>query len=216
MSSASTILFIQFARAPREGMVKTRMFPALSPEGACQLHRELMLWTCRRLLDSGLGDVELWLSEASADAAVAQCVQLGVRALRQQQGEDLGERMYHAICDGLERYQQVVLVGSDCPGIDREYLMAATAALREHRLVLGPATDGGYVLIGLTASNRALFTEVSWGDATVFKTTVQRAEQLGWSWHALSPLHDVDRPDDLSSWEMLRKAQGFSGRQGEA
>ncbi len=210
MSVAPSTLFIQFARAPRVGKVKTRMLPALSPENACELHRQLMQWTCRRLVGSGLGDVELWLSEASTDPTVAQCLQWGVQALRQQRGVDLGERMHHAIRDGLRRYHQVVLVGSDCPGIDRGYLAAALSVLRHNDVVLGPATDGGYVLLGVTKSPRALFTGVPWGEASVFQDTVQRAQELDLSWRALSPLSDVDRPEDLSVWEALRKADDLA------
>jgi rSAM/selenodomain-associated transferase 1 len=181
------------------------MFPALSPDQACQLHRELLLWTCGSLLGSGLADVEVWLSEPSDDPAVEQCIALGIAAVRRQCGADLGERMHHAISDGLRRYRQVILVGSDCPAIDRTYLQAALAALARVELVVGPATDGGYVLLGARRIRPELFSGVAWGGCSVFAETVQRADRLGLDWQALPALQDIDRPEDLPAWEHLKQ-----------
>jgi len=202
------VLFIQFAKSPLPGRVKTRMQPCLSAEQACALHTELLLWTWRTLHDAALADLELWVSGDTGHPVFKQCRSLEAGAVRLQQGADLGERMYHAIADGLGRYRKVILVGSDCPEIDTAYLKAAVQALDTQPLVLGPATDGGYVLIGATRIQAALFAGVSWGEGSVFTQTQQRINELGESYFELRPLSDIDRPGDLPAWESLREEPG--------
>ena len=196
-------LFIQFAREPVPGLVKTRMQPLLSAEQACVLHSELLWWTCQTLCEARMADVELWVCGCSSHPAFSRCEALGASAIHVQQGNDLGERMYHAIEHGLTRYKKVILVGSDCPQIDTQYLELALEALDSKPLVLGPATDGGYVLIGATRIQPALFKGVSWGEERVFTETVERMRALGEDWSELEPLSDIDRPEDLALWGQL-------------
>lgn len=199
-------LLIQFARAPRPGFVKTRMQPMLSPHQAASLHRQLVLWTNRTLVSCGLGPVQLWVSADAGSAVFRSCLRGGTSAIRLQQGADLGERMYHALSQGLQNYRKVILVGSDCPALDKEYLSAALAALDRRELVLGAAEDGGYVLIGARRVRPELFAGVSWGQATVFAQTRRRIERAGMSWQALPALQDIDRPEDLPAWERIKRA----------
>ena len=91
------VLLIQFAKSPLPRTVKTRMLPILSAEQACDLHQELLLWTCRTLCESAVGDVELWVSGDLEHPAFDRCRQYGVSALRAQMGGDLGERMFNAM-----------------------------------------------------------------------------------------------------------------------
>lgn len=201
--SRKEALFIQFAREPIPGKVKTRMQALLSAEQACALHCDLLRWTCNTLCGAQMADVELWVSENKRHPVFEQCSALGVSERRTQRGADLGQRMYHAICDGLARYHKVILVGSDCPAIDAEYLGTALQALDKGALVLGPATDGGYVLIGATRIQPALFQGVYWGQDSVFTQTVERAAELGETWTQLKTLSDIDRPEDLVLWEEI-------------
>ncbi len=203
MTGVPDTLFIQFARAPRAGQVKTRMLSALSPAQACDLHRELMCWTCEQLLATG-NAVELWLDQRSEDQAVRHCLASGVSALRQQCGGDLGARMHHALSDGLARCGQVVLVGSDCPGIDGPYLGAALERLRHADIVIGPALDGGYVLLAANRIDGGLFQGIGWGGPSVYGDTLERAARLGLSWESLPALRDIDRPEDLTAWRRIR------------
>jgi len=204
--SKKDLLFIQFAKEPRPGEVKTRMQPTLNAAQACALHCELLLWTCRHLCEAGLADVELWIAGADDYPVFEQCKSLGVTELRSQRGADLGERMYHALEDGLARYRKVILVGSDCPALNRDYLSDAEAALDNCPVVLGPAEDGGYVLIGASHIRGALFEGIRWGGATVFAETVERMTALGMSWSQLQSLADIDRPGDLPHWFELKSA----------
>lgn len=194
------VLIIQFAREPVPGMVKTRMLPELSPEQACELHRELVFWTAKILAASGVGDVELSVAGNTGSPLFQQCTALGVQAVRRQSGSDLGERMYGALAEGLSRYSKVLLVGSDSPQIDRSYLEGAVTALDDNDVVLGPAEDGGYVLIGLRSVDRRWFEDIVWGVETVYAETVRQLELTQAKWQALPVLRDIDRPEDLPLW----------------
>ena len=206
--SRAASLLIQFAREPVPGQVKTRMMPQLSAAQACQLHRELVLWTSAQLLASGLGDVELSVAGDIHHCLFQQCRERGTLALTQQRGADLGERMYRAIHRGLGHYERVILVGSDCPSIDAAYLDAALRGLDNYPLVLGPAQDGGYVLVGARQVSMAMFRDVAWGTAQVYEQTAQRLCQEGLKWHELPWLADVDRPEDLALWTQLSSEVG--------
>jgi rSAM/selenodomain-associated transferase 1 len=205
-------LFIQFAREPAVGAVKTRMIPHLSPVEACALHGELVLWTAGTLVGAGLGRVELAVAGATEHSLFQRCLRLGVAGLGCQQGADLGERMYNALATGLARFEQVVLVGSDCPAIDADYLTRALAALGQAEVVLGPAADGGYVLIGARRVRREVFEGIPWGTAAVFAETAQRLRRLDMSWLELPTLVDIDRPEDLAHWSALRDARATAFR----
>ncbi|MEZ5572411.1 MAG: TIGR04282 family arsenosugar biosynthesis glycosyltransferase [Halioglobus sp.] len=197
------VLLIQFAREPQIGRVKTRMMPFLSAAQACRLHSDLTLWTTRQLLASALGPVEVIVAGDTSHALFKQCQSLGVKAVRQQCGADLGQRMYNSLRDALTRYQSVILVGSDCPGIDTAYLSKAVQALQRSTVVIGPATDGGYVLIGARAIDEAIFRGISWGSDQVYASTVNVLQTVCVDWEALPCLSDIDRPEDLTVWETV-------------
>jgi rSAM/selenodomain-associated transferase 1 len=199
-----SVLLLQFAREPVEGGVKTRMMPHLSAHQACQLHCELVLWTSAQLATSGLGDTELCVAGDPTHSLFERCSAMGIHRISRQCGQDLGERMFVALRDSLQRYGKVILVGSDCPAIDRGYLEQAVHALDTAPLVLGPAQDGGYVLIGASSISEALFDNIPWGTAQVYAATVSAMLQQGLCWSELAALADVDRPNDLVAWHRLR------------
>ena len=205
--SVQDVLLIQFAREPLPGRVKTRMLPAHSPEQACELHQELVYWTAQVLTSAHLGRVELAVAGSTGSPLFKQCQNLGVQAVLRQSGKDLGERMYNALATGLQRHPKVILVGSDSPQIDRQYLKSAIDALDSCDVVLGPAEDGGYVLVGVSQLDTRWFEGVNWGTATVYAETVGRFELTGASWQHLAVLQDIDRPEDLPLWRTI-VAQG--------
>lgn len=204
-SHSAEVLLIQFARSPREGEVKTRLIPHLGAAGACELHCELTRWTCGQLLASELGPVELAVAGGIDHPLFDNCRAQGVNRIYAQQGADLGQRMYHALHAGLARAACVILVGSDCPGIDPEYLQQAVLALCSASVVLGPAADGGYVLIGARRISEAVFSGIPWGTELVFAKTVQALDAARLDWVALPVLTDIDRPSDLPVWDALRR-----------
>jgi rSAM/selenodomain-associated transferase 1 len=118
--------------------------------------------------------------------------------LVEQPAGDLGERMRRIATLGLAESDAVILMGNDCPALDGDYLRAAGGALQEQPVVIGPAEDGGYVLLGLRRIDAALFSDMPWGTERVFDMTLQRLQQLDWRPALLPALWDVDRPEDLS------------------
>jgi rSAM/selenodomain-associated transferase 2/rSAM/selenodomain-associated transferase 1 len=117
---------------------------------------------------------------------------------RPQQGRDLGQRLIHAIEESFAAGAgQVLVIGTDAPELTPAILQQATAALEEHDLVVGPAIDGGYYLIGLTRCEPKLFQDIAWGTAAVLAQTLTAAHRLGFHVHRLPPLSDVDHPEDL-------------------
>jgi uncharacterized protein len=206
------LLLIQFAKSPVPGRVKTRMLSAMDAQQACDLHIKLLQWTCRILCRAGLGSVELQVAGAIDSPAIQACREFGLDAIGSQCGTDLGERMYRAIDEGLSRYRKVILVGSDCPALDSAYLQEASAALDSNQVVIGPAEDGGYVLIGATVISAALFRGIVWGQDRVFADTARVLDGAGWCWQRLSVLSDIDRPADLPGWRALQISEQASGR----
>ena len=200
------VLLLQFAREPVPGQVKTRMIPYLTPIQACDLHRELVVWTCDQLLAAQLGDVEIAVAGKPHDPLFSHCLSSGVTQLSRQRGRDLGQRMHNALRKGLAAYASVVLVGSDCPGINGDYIRLALQGLREVDVVLGPALDGGYVLIAVKRLDPQLFEGIPWGTGEVLRHTESALELTGLSWRTLPPLADVDVPGDLPVWEKFKKA----------
>ncbi|KGE04264.1 Glycosyltransferase [Pseudohaliea rubra DSM 19751] len=179
------------------------MYPFLDAVGACELHCALLTHTARQLAAVSGCTRELWIAGNPAHPVLERAAALGQATLRRQAGVDLGERMQHALASALERASRAVLVGSDCPELDAAYVEAAFDALSTADVVLGPALDGGYVLIGVRRLNPALFHSVSWGSDRVLAQTRERIASLGWRSTLLEPLRDIDRPEDLVAWEAV-------------
>lgn len=187
------------ARAPRLGRVKTRLAPLLGDAGALMLHRQLVESTLFRARDAALGAVTLWVADGDDDPEVQTCAARQRVALRAQQGADLGERMHAALAHSLQRSTAALLIGTDCPALQPRHLQQAAQALAAHEIVLIPAHDGGYVLIGLAQLAQppaALFDGIAWGSPSVLAATRERIAQLGLRAAELHPLPDLDTPDD--------------------
>jgi rSAM/selenodomain-associated transferase 2/rSAM/selenodomain-associated transferase 1 len=193
-----------FARFPEPGRAKTRLIPALGPEGAAQLHAEMVRHTLNHV--DGLGEirgpaVEVWFAGGDAERLTAA---FGARSYRPQPEGDLGARMAQAMVAMLADARAAVIIGTDCPAITARIVSDGFDALRDHDLVLGPAADGGYYLIGLRRTVPDLFVRMPWGTSRVLPETLARAERLGLTIHLLPALDDVDEPDDLAVWEAAR------------
>jgi len=195
-----------FAKAPAPGRVKTRLVPALGAGAAAALHRQLVERTLATARAAALGPIELWCAPSTSDPFFALCARQHGVALREQGEGDLGARMGRALESALAQGIPALLVGSDCPALTPEYLREAAAALINGTdAVIGPAEDGGYVLIGLARSPSApLFADIAWGSATVMRETRVRLARFDWRWRELATLWDVDRPEDLLRLGELR------------
>ena len=183
------------ARAPVAGQVKTRLIPALGAQGACDV-QQMLLMRALQLPATGFSERFLWLDGLPAAQLQASAEALGWTLVEQPAG-DLGERMRLIATLGLAECDGVVLIGNDCPAIDSGFLQAACAALDDHSVVIGPAEDGGYVLLGLRKKEVNLFADMPWGTDQVLALTLQRLSQQGCKPELLPTLWDVDRPEDL-------------------
>lgn len=193
-----------FARAPRAGQVKTRLVPLLGESGALQAHRELVAGTLARV--ASIPDISLWVS--AIDDEVRQWAEDVGGALALQHGDDLGARMLHCLRSCLDRGRtRVCLMGTDCPEIDAEYVNSAFVALAQAQVVIAPAEDGGYGLIGVRSDAYeklpALFDEVPWSTDSVAAVTLKRAESVGLHIVSLPQIWDVDRPEDWHRYKAM-------------
>lgn len=187
-----------FAKAPIPGQVKTRLIPALGAERAAQLHRQLVERTLKVAIESGVGTLELCCGSELDHPFFLECARRHSLVLAPQGEGDLGERMQRAFERALDACDWAILIGSDVPALDAEYLRRAAMHLRsDSGAVLGPAEDGGYVLIGLRGPSTDLFRGMPWGSATVLEQTRARLDRLGCRVAELHALWDVDRPEDL-------------------
>ncbi len=186
-----------FAREPVPGKVKTRLQPTLGAAGCLRLYRALLARTVAQVEGDALAPWQLWVSSnPDHKEFITLC---NKRNIYSQEGTDLGLRMDHASSSALAQdgVDSVLLIGSDCPLLTPDYLARGLAALQRHDLVLGPAEDGGYVMVGLRQPRPALFKGLDWGTGRVLEQTLEIAADQGLSTELLPPLWDVDRAGDL-------------------
>jgi rSAM/selenodomain-associated transferase 1 len=193
---------IIFTRYPEAGKTKTRLIPALGKEGAAMLQRQM---TEQKLAEAKKLQTYIPVSlEIHFAGGNEQLMQnwLGSNLTYKQQNEgDIGCRMASAFQESFKTgTKQVVLIGTDCPELNAKLISQAFEELIEHDLVLGPALDGGYYLIGLNQFIPELFTDISWSTAEVLSQTLSIAEKLELAVAFLTTLTDIDHPEDLAVW----------------
>jgi hypothetical protein len=185
---------VPFFKAPREGAVKTRLCPPLHAAQACALHRAFaqdLLARCATLA----ADVVLSTDDPT-DAFVAELARRHGVPIRPQPPGDLGERMADVVAALAPDHEGVVLVGADCPTLPAGHLDEALERAGDGP-VIGPAADGGYLLIGLPRPAPELFSGLRWGGPDVLAETLRRAENAGLALRLLPPWYDVDTGEDL-------------------
>lgn len=186
-----------FAREPVRGRVKTRLNEFLGVERTLVLYQNLLKRVLRQVVDAALAPVELWVDGNPRHPLFADC--LPAQQCLAQQGPDLGQRMAFAARQGLARYDSLLLIGTDCPGLGADYLDRALDSLRnDATVVFGPAEDGGYVLLGLNAFAAGLFEGIPWGGNRVLESSLAALEGGGQHVVLMDTLWDVDRPEDLA------------------
>lgn len=181
------------------GEVKTRLMPALSAGECARLQRDLVQRVLSTAICAALSEVDLWCAPGCSHPFFAECAGAFNVELHAQQGKDLGARMHRALADTLTHAEFALIIGCDCPALDAIYLTRACEVLADGvPAVLGPAEDGGYILIGARRDARELFEGIDWGTPRVLTQTRTRLRVLGWTWRELEALWDVDRPEDLT------------------
>lgn len=192
-----------FCKAPVPGEVKTRLMPEYSGEEAAEIHRQL----AHETLEDGLllKDValELWCAPDD-NHELFQEYQAKGYSLHVQSGADLGERMSNAFAWNPK---PGILIGTDCPTIDAAYLQQSLFALKNNDVVLAPAEDGGYGLIGLHGPKPELFQGITWSTDTVLSSTLKKCESAGLKVEQLPQIWDVDHPEDVARWRDMFAAR---------
>jgi uncharacterized protein len=190
---------IIFTRYPEPGTTKTRLIPVLGKVGAANLHRLMAQRTIARSLF--LQNSRQLLVEIHHTGGSQQQMQdwLGTDLIYQNQIDgDLGARMAAAFQNSFDSgVDKVAIIGTDCPDLKAEVLAQAFDQLSDRDLVLGPAKDGGYYLIGLRRSIPELFDSIKWGSSEVFASTRAIAQNLDLNIAYLPTLADIDLPEDL-------------------
>ncbi|HYW80466.1 MAG TPA: TIGR04283 family arsenosugar biosynthesis glycosyltransferase [Thermoguttaceae bacterium] len=197
---------IVFTRYPEPGKTKTRLIPAVGAEQAATIHREMTRHTFDWAME--LARENHTTVESHFEGGDRQCMQACFGrdlVYRPQHEGDLGRRMERAFCDAFDAgVGRVVIVGTDCPGLDAALVRTAFERLEHDHLVLGPAEDGGYYLIGLSRKEPTLFSQIDWGTDRVLRQTLDAAEASGLRSSLLKRLADIDRPEDLDLWRRER------------
>lgn len=183
------------AKAPVPGYAKTRLIPELGPDKAAALQERFIECAVETACNARVGPVSLWCApDVRHPAFVRASVRFPLR-LATQPNEDLGHRIAVALRANVG---SALVIGTDCPGLTCEHLRNAAALLRSGTdVVLTPAEDGGYVLVGTRRPLPALFTGMPWSTETVMAETRSRLLAAGISWAELPKLRDIDTPADL-------------------
>ena len=199
----SDCVLLIFCKAPIAGQVKTRLQPSLTAEQAVAAHIQLTQLTLNRAFAESLCDVHLCCAPDSQHAFFQACAQDYPLTLAKQEGSDLGLRMLNAFKHALANYDHAIIIGCDCPSLTIGDIRQAFTALQNgNDVVIGPAADGGYVLIGLNEPHRDLFENMSWGTHAVASQTRQSAARNGLTVFELNQQWDVDYAED---WQRFLK-----------
>lgn len=191
-ASAAAIIF---AKYPQAGKVKTRLIGTVTAEVAAQIHAICLrhvLAVCE-----GIDDLDVFLAATPPDADFSEFLTSGIQSIDQGSG-DLGERLSGVSARIFELgYRSVVLLGSDCATLTQSDLQTALATLSQADVVIGPAEDGGYYLLGTTRYDARLFEQIEWSTERVYEQTVERVREAGMQYELLRVQRDLDDAADL-------------------
>ncbi len=187
-------LVIIFARNPVLGKVKTKLAREIGDEGALQVYLKLLEHT-HKVADEVAADKQVYYTDSLDEFGLLDYFKFTKKL---QDGEDLGERMHNAMKSGFDDgYRRVLIIGSDCMELSAEVIEEAFVSLTSSDCVMGPATDGGYYLIGLRVMQDFLFQDKPWGSSDVLLDTLLDLQNAGMSYHLLPTLNDIDSKKDL-------------------
>jgi len=199
-NSKNAIIIFQKNLIP--GMVKTRLAATVGNQQAMEIYRELVAFTHMQAID--VADADVWIFFSESLEELEEKVQKHITAMMVQEGSDLGKRMHNAFetIFGMG-YAQAVLIGTDCPEISPEIIETALSSLNKNEVVIGPALDGGYYLIGMKKVHQNLFEQMPWSTENVLPLTLQKIKQHNLSFGLLTALSDVDTEEDWLNFKSL-------------
>ncbi|GMQ27602.1 TIGR04282 family arsenosugar biosynthesis glycosyltransferase [Algoriphagus confluentis] len=183
---------IIFQKNPELGKVKTRLAAGIGDLKALEIYRNLIQITCEEAQETGF-EVFVFYSSFIPDQVAFPRFQALL-----QKGKDLGERMENAFHEVFAMgYSKAIIIGTDCPELSTEILLEAESKLETNEVVIGPAEDGGYYLLGLKSLHPELFRSIAWSTGSVLKETLGRARAFRLKSELLVQLSDLDTEEDL-------------------
>lgn len=186
-------------KAPEAGKVKTRLAASLGTHAAANVYETLLHDCLEKSVSAKLCPVEIWCSPSPKHAFFQHCQDRYRTRLCQQGTGDIGQRMSHAIMSALQHAEHAVLIGADCPALNAKDLDTAFNALQQGTdVILGPAEDGGYYLIGMREHHPSLFESIPWSTDSVLAVTETRLRERGLDWLTLPVHRDVDTAEDYA------------------
>lgn len=186
---------IVFVRHPELGKVKTRLAATMGNEKALAVYKFLLLHTFNLIKD-----LDMPVYVFYADTVISDDIWKSGNIIKQlQEGHNLGEKMTHAFKKVFEDgYSKAVIIGSDCYELTTEFITDAFAQLHTKDIIIGPAKDGGYYMLGMNAPFKEVFTDIEWSTSTVLQKTLDLIHQQCYSLSKLPMLTDVDTEQDIS------------------
>ncbi|WP_298517077.1 TIGR04282 family arsenosugar biosynthesis glycosyltransferase [uncultured Kordia sp.] len=195
----STTLLMTFTRNPELGKVKTRLAKGIGEKAALEVYIKLLEHT-KSVLQKINTDKCVWYSVSVRQNDIWPDDSYQKKA---QIGNDLGERMLHAFKDAFQQhYEKVIIIGSDLYDLQPKHIEEAIEALNSNDIVLGPAQDGGYYLLGMKTLHEKAFAPKKWGTETVLADTMSDLDNQ--SIHLLETLNDIDHAEDLEPYEAFK------------
>lgn len=197
---SNNILLI-FTRNLIYGKVKTRLAASIGHDYALSVYRLLLEHTAQLTKNIDATRIVYYSDAITGGDAWDNSYLKSV-----QQGGDLGERMANAFDDNLKNgTKKVVIIGTDCYELNSGIIADAFSQLYHHDVVIGPALDGGYYLLGMKAFHPELFYNVAWSTASVLKETLSCCDDLSLTYFRLPVLSDIDEEKDLARTDLLSK-----------
>lgn len=189
---------VLMSRVPCPGRTKTRLMEKLSGEECAAFHRACLLDIGQVIIVSGLPGYVFYTGDYTGHDFNFLPANDGNRfKICPQRGNNLGERLYNAGIEVMGEFDAVLFLGSDLPDLSPELLMKAVEKLQNHDVVIGPATDGGYYLLGMKQIIRDVFQDIPWGTSQVLTSTVRKLESNDWSYVLLDSRTDIDTWADM-------------------
>ena len=198
---------IIFSKNPVEGCVKTRLIPEWGTEGALHLYKDVLKKTIESVRQSDIDDIYIYCTPDLDNSFLQFCSRQYDLKLVLQQGNNLGERMSNAFVRILKEYSRAIIVGCDCPELSSRDINIANEKLKSKcDIVIGPAEDGGYYLIGMQEPHPEVFENINWGCDSVLADTRNHIETNNLKPFELEQRWDLDRPEDVHRYFRSRKS----------
>lgn len=191
---------IIFVKNLIEGHVKTRLAATLGNDGAMDIYKQLLKNTQNSILNFETDKIVFYSDFIEEEIWGNNLFQNKI-----QEGNDLGERMKNAFNSSFTAgYEKIVIIGTDCPGINKSILENAFMALNNLDIVIGPATDGGYYLLGMKKEYPFLFQNIEWSTDKVLQQTIDLCSKNRLSYFLLPELSDIDEEKDLIHFKTIQ------------